>query len=124
VLFPASFPELALRRCEESQRQAVQAAQAVDCLVALATELRWACSLVILVGPGSVMVLKRLDSAESLSARRVILPEHFHFAAGSIRLSPDAPVCRLVPSGNRQASRKVLPWAKRQPSWEASRRAG
>jgi hypothetical protein len=70
------------------------------------------------------MVLKRSDSAGSLSARWAILPEHFHLAAVSIQVSPDAPFCRLVPSGNRQASRKVLQWAKRQPLWKASRRAG
>ena len=92
ALFPASFPELALRRCEESQKQAVEAAQAVYCLLALAPDLRWACSLVTPVDPESAMVLKRSDSAGSLSA---------HWA-----------------------SRKVLQWAKRQPLWKASRRAG
>ena len=55
--------------------------------MALASKLRSACSLVILVGPESVMVLKRSDSAGSLSARRAILPDHFHLAAVSIQVS-------------------------------------
>ena len=50
VSFPTSS-ESALRRSEESQMHVVYSAQAVDYLLALASDFRPAGSLVILVGP-------------------------------------------------------------------------
>ena len=82
--------ELALRRCEESQKHAVYSAQAVDYLLALASDFRPAGSLVILVGPESPMALERSDSAGSLAAHLAILPEHFRLATFSVQVSPAA----------------------------------
>jgi len=107
VSFPASSPESALRRCEESQKHAVYSAQAVDYLLALASDFRPSGSLVILVGPESPMALERSDSAGSLAAHLAILPEHFRLATVSVLVSPVSSVFRPVLSANRQASRKV-----------------
>jgi hypothetical protein len=107
VSFPASSPESALRRCEESQKHVVYSAQAANYLLALASDFRLAGSLVILVGPESPIALERSDSAASLSAHLAILREHFRLATVSVQESPVSPVFRLVLSENRQASRKV-----------------
>ena len=80
VSFPASSPEPALRRCEESQKQAMYSGQAVDYLLALASDFRRAGSFLILVGPESPRALERLDRAGSLSAHLAILLEHFRWA--------------------------------------------
>jgi len=108
VSFPASSPESALRRCEESQKHAVYSAQAVDYLLALASDFRPAGSPVILVGPESPMALERSDSAGPLSAHLALPPEHFRLATVSVQVSPLASVLRPVLSANRQAFRKVL----------------
>ena len=104
VSFPASFPESVLRRCEESQKQPVYSGQAVDYLLALASDFRPARSLGTL-GPESPMALERSDSAGSLSA---------HLATVSLRESPSSSVFRPVLSENRQVSRQVSPLAKHQ----------
>ena len=93
---------------------AVYSVQAVDYLLALASDFRPAGSLVILVGPESLMALERSDSAGSLAAHLAILPEHFRLATSSVQVSPAASVFRPVLSANRQASRKVSPLAKHQ----------
>jgi hypothetical protein len=124
VSFPASSPESALRRCEESQKHAVYSAQAVDYLLALASGLRPAGSLVILVGPELPIALERSDSAGSLSAHLAILREHFHWATVSVQESPESSAFRHVLSANRQASRKVSPLAKLQALRNVSLQAG
>jgi hypothetical protein len=108
VSFPASSPESALRRGEESQKHAVYSAQAVDYyLSALASDLRPAGSLAILVGPESPMALEHSYSAGFLSAHLAILPEHFRLATVSVQVAPASSVFRLAASENRRASRKV-----------------
>ena len=86
---------------------AVYSVQAVDHLLALASDFRPAGSLVILVGPESLMALERSDSAGSLAAHLAILPEHFRLATFSVQVSPAASVFRPALAANRQASRKV-----------------
>jgi hypothetical protein len=66
----------------------VNSAQAVDYLLALASDLRPAGSLVILVGPESPMALERSDLAGPLSAHLAIPPEHFRLATVSVLVSP------------------------------------
>jgi len=107
VSFPASSPESALRRGEESQKHAVYSAQAVVYLLALASDFRPSGSLVILVGQESPMALERSDSEGSLAAHLAILQEHFRLATVSVQESPVSPVFRPVLSENRQAFRKV-----------------
>jgi hypothetical protein len=114
VSLPASSPESALGRCEESQKYAVYSAQEVDCLLALASDFRPAGSLVIPVGPESPMALGRSDSAGSLSAHLASLPEHFRLVTVSVQVSPVSSVFRPVLWANRQASRKVSPLTKHQ----------
>jgi hypothetical protein len=106
----ASFPtssELALRRSEESQIRAVYSVQAVDHLLALASDFRLAGFLAILVGLESLMALERSDSAGSLAAHLATLPEHFRLATFSVQVRPAASVFRAVLAASRQASRKV-----------------
>jgi hypothetical protein len=124
VSFPASSPELAWRRGEESQEHAVYSAYPVNYLVALESDLRPAGSLVILVGQESPLAWARSDSAGSLSARLAIPPGHFRLATVSAQLSLASSVFRLPASENRQGSRKAAPLAKhlafRQVSLQAS----
>jgi hypothetical protein len=123
--FPASSPEPALRRREESQKHAVYSAQAVDCLLALASDFRPAGSLVILVGSESPMALERSDSAGSLSAHLAIRREHFRLASPvSVQERPGSSVFRRVLTANRRASREVSPLAKRQAFRKVSLQAG
>lgn len=96
--FPASSPESALRRCEGSQKHALDSAQAVDYLLALAADFRPAGSLVIPAGPESPMALKRSDSPGTLSAQ---------LATVSVQVNPVSSVFHPVLSANRQAFRKV-----------------
>ena len=103
VSFPASSPDSALRRCEESQKHAVYSAQAVDYLLALASEFRPAGSLVILGSPESPMALERSDSAGSLCGALGDPPEHFRLATVSVQVSPLASVFR--PARRRTARR-------------------
>ena len=86
---------------------AVYSAQAVDYLLALASDLRPAGFLVILVGPESPLALKRSDSAGSLAAHLAIRPEHFRLATFSVQVDRAAAVFRPVLAANRQASREV-----------------
>jgi hypothetical protein len=86
---------------------AVYSVQAVDYLLALASDFRPAGSLVILVGPQSLMALERSGSAGSLAAHLAILPEHFRLATSSVQVSSASSVFRPVLSANRQASRKI-----------------
>ena len=86
---------------------AVYSVQAVDYLLALASDFRPAGSLVILVGQQSLMALERSGSAGSLAAHLAILPEHFRLATSSVQVSSASSVFRPVLSANRQASRKI-----------------
>ena len=86
---------------------AVYSVQAVDHPLALASDFRPAGSLVILVGPESLMALERSDSAGSLAAHLAILPEHFRLATFSVQVIPAASVFRPALAASRQASRKV-----------------
>ena len=99
-------------------------AQAVDCLLAFASDFRLAGSLVILVGPESPTALERSDSVGSLSAHLAILREHFRLATVSVQGSLMLSVFRPVLSENRQAFRKLSSLAKHQAFRKVSLQAG
>jgi hypothetical protein len=123
VLFPVSSPESALRRCEESQKHAVYSAQAVNCLLALASDFRPAGSLVILAGLELPMA-ERSDSVGYPSGHLAILREHFRLATVSVQESPVSSVFRPVLSENRRAFRKVSSLPKHLAFRKVSLQAG
>ena len=94
VSLPASSPDSASRGGEESQKHAVQSAQAVDYLLALWSDWQPAGSQVLLAGPEPPIAFQRSDSAGSLSAHLAVLPEHFRLATVSVRMRPGSAAFR------------------------------
>jgi hypothetical protein len=74
-LLPTSSPRSALRRCEESRKDAEHSGPAEHCRLALLPDFRAACSLLSAVVPELLTALERSDLAECLWFRRVRLLE-------------------------------------------------
>ena len=125
VPFPASSPESALRRGEESQKLAVYSVRSatVSVLVSPASLVSHLTASENPQAPRKVSLqaglvertyfLQPLHLAKH-PAHLAILPEHFCLAIVSVLTRPASSVFRPALSENRQASRQVSPLAKHQ----------
>ena len=118
VPFPASSPESALRRGEESQKLAVYSVRSATVSV-LVSPASLVSHLTASENPQALRkvslqaglvertyFLQPLHLAKHL-AHLTILPEHFCLAIVSVQVGPMSPVFRPALSENRQAFRKV-----------------